>query len=134
VRGELRPKSSEERDNAMADKTESATWTDAEASGQWGTEVESETQIVLEAEGDGFTAHFTGMDPRNASGIIQAHFEKGYSLNGEYLGDSLFLNATRDLERKLAKVPNGRETRIKWVGSLDTGQPTPMRVFSVQYR
>lgn len=114
------------------------TWTEASngetANDEWGNEVESEAQIVLETEGEGFIATFVEMDKPNANGIIQAHLEKVYDLNEDWLGDSMFINATRDLERKLRKIPNGSQIRVQWVSSLNTGQKTPMRVYKVQWR
>lgn len=119
-------------------KDEKDTWNEssngAAANEEWGTEVESESQIVLETEGDGFIATYTEMEPPNRNGITQAHFENIYTLGGDYLGASMFLNAGRDLGRKLKSVPNGRQVRIQWTSSIDTGQNTPMRVYKVQWR
>jgi hypothetical protein len=103
-------------------------------SGEWGTEVESEAQIVLEAEGEGVIATWVGMDPPNANGIIQGHFEDVNDLNEQWLGDAFFMNLTRDLERKMRKVPEKATVRLEWVSSMNTGQKTPMRVFKVQWR
>lgn len=114
----------------MADKTPDKQWNEE----QWGQEVEAESQIVLEAEGEGFIATFLGMDPANANGIIQAHLEKVSDLNEQWLGDAMFINAGRDLERKLRAIPNGSQIRVQWKSSMNTGQKSPMRVFSVQWR
>lgn len=115
----------------MADKnTPEKNWNES----GWGQEVEAESQIVLESEGEGFIATYLGMDAPTASGIIQAHLEKVTDLNDQWLGDEMFINATRDLERKLRKVPNGSQIRVQWISSMNTGQKTPMRVFSVQWR
>lgn len=99
----------------------------------WGQEVAAESQISLEMEGEGFIARFLGMDPANANGIVQGHFSEAESLDGIYIGDA-FMNIGRDLIRKLSKVPVKREVRIQWVSSMQTGQATPMRVYSVQWR
>ena len=118
---------------ATKDDTTEATWRESEDP-EWGHEVESESQIVLETEGDGFIATFTELEPPNRNGITQAHFMNVYTLSHEYLGDAMFLNAGRDLERKLKSVPKGAMVRIQWVSSMNTGQKTPMRVYKVQWR
>lgn len=107
--------------------------TDTNTSNEWGNEVEAEVQIVLETEGDGFTGRLLEVDAPNRNGITQAHIEKAYSLDGEFIGDA-FINAGRDLERKLRKVPANSEIRVQWTTSMDTGQKTPMRVYTVQWR
>jgi (2Fe-2S) ferredoxin len=102
---------------------------------EWGgTEVTEESQIVMETEGEGFTGTYLEMDPPNANGIVQAHIEDGFDLEGQPLGERLFINAPRDLVSKLRKVPKGAEIRVQWVSSMNTGQKTPMRVFKVQWR
>lgn len=117
--------------------TDSTEWTTAENAtpeeSEW-REVEAEVQLKLEVEGDGWAGRYMGMDPRNDSGIIQAHFTSVTFLNGDPIADSAFTNASRDLERKLAMIPVKSMTRIQWVSSMDTGQVTPMRVFRVQWK
>lgn len=115
------------------DRTQEWQNAEPEANSEWGQEVEAESQIVLEVEGDGFTGRLIGVDPPNRNGITQAHIEKAQALTGEIIGDA-FINAGRDLERKLRKVPEGSEIRVQWTSSLDTGQKTPMRVYTVQWR
>lgn len=122
----------------MADKN--AGWNEAsagaEANSGWGKEVAEEVQIVLENEGEGFTAIFIEMDT-TGTGIVQAHFSDVYQLEemgGEPIGEMAFLNAGRDLARKLKSVPAKAEVRIQWKSSLPTGQKEPMRVYSVQWR
>ncbi len=114
------------------------TWTEtsngAEANSEWGTEVESESQILLEMEGEGIYATWLGMDAPNANGIVQGHFENVSDLDEQYQGEAFFMNLTRDLIRKLGKVPPKSQVRLEWVSSLNTGQKTPMRVFKVQWR
>lgn len=116
---------------------ENAPWNEetagAAANEEWGAEVESESQIVLEVQGEGWTGTFLEMDKPNANGIVQAHFENVTALDGMVIGDG-FINAGRDLQGKLKKVPPKSEVRIQWVTSMDTGQRTPMRVFKVQWR
>ena len=112
---------------------QSAEDTNTENASGWGQEVEAEVQIVLETEGDGFTGRLLEVDAPNRNGIVQAHIEKVYALTGEFIGDA-FINAGRDLERKLRKVPANSEIRVQWTTSMDTGQKTPMRVYTVQWR
>jgi hypothetical protein len=121
---------------AAKDETASAAeWhgVSSEAAG-WGETVESESQIMLEVEGDGFIATLDGVDAPNANGITQAHLSKVFDLHETFLGDAMFINAGRDLERKLRKIPNGSQIRVEWIDSMNTGQKTPMRVFNVQWR
>lgn len=93
------------------------------------TDVPDDKQIILENIGDTFTGVYLGMEPVNYSsgnaGKI-AHFEID--------GTPCFINAGRDLQRKLEKVPLKALTRVTWTDNLDTGQDTPMRVFKVQHR
>lgn len=117
----------------MADKT-NGEWQNAQPENEgWGETVDAESQVALEGEGDGFIATFTGMD-KTANGIPQAHLEDVYDLNEQYAGKFMFINATRDLEQKLKKVPEKAQIRVQWVSSLSTGQKDPMRVYSVQWR
>lgn len=92
------------------------------------TQVAEETQLKFTADGDVFTGRFNGLDM--AGNIPQAHFTG----TRDYAGEEYFTNAGRDLVRKLEKVPHGAEVRITRTGTLDTGQPTPMMVFKVDYR
>ena len=87
-------------------------------------------------EGDGFVGRYMGMDPPNASGIIQAHFTNVTDLHGDTIADACFLNTTRDLQNKLKKVPVKSMVRALWESSLDTGHEsgTKMRVFRVQWK
>ena len=98
----------------------------------WAT-VEEEVQIALENEGDGFIGAYVEMDVTQ-SGIVQAHFTNVYDLNGNFIAGRAFVNSTRDLTGKLKTVPQKRQVRAVWISSLNTGQPLPMRVFSVQWR
>ena len=101
-------------------------------------DVETETQIVLEELGEGWIARFMGMDPPNASGIVQAHWTQVTDLQGVSLenGEGCFINCTRDLLNKLKKVPVKAVVRCQWASNLNTGHAsgTPMRVFKVQWR
>lgn len=119
-------------ENAWNESTEGAA-----ANSEWGTEVESESQIILETEGEGFIATFLEMDKPNANGIIQVHVEKVYDLNEQWLGDAMFINATRDLVNKLKKVPSGAQIRVEWTSSMRTSNDpkmSPMRVYRLQWR
>lgn len=98
----------------------------------WAT-VEDEVQIALEVEGEGFIGTFVEMDMVQ-SGMVQAHFTDVYDLNGNFIAKRAFINSTRDLTGKLKTVPQRRQVRAQWTSSLNTGQPLPMRVFSVQWR
>lgn len=117
--------------------TKDAEWTEstagAAANDGW-NEVDAESQIVLENEGDGWIGQFLGMDAPNSNGIVQAHFESVTGLDNSPLGDGMFVNAGKDLQNKLKNVPVNSQVRIEWVSSMNTGQKTPMRVFSVKWR
>lgn len=119
--------------------TESKTWNEATegaaANGDgWGTTIDAEAQIVLEMEGEGFIGILDEIDPPNQNGIVQVHLSDVSDLTGQFLGENMFINGTRDLINKLKKVPLKSQIRCQWTSSMDTGQRTPMRVFSVQYR
>lgn len=119
--------------------TTESEWTDtsegAAANDEW-SEVESEAQIVIEVISDGFIGRYMGMDPPNANGIIQAHFNAVLDLQGESIADSAFINATTDLRNKLAKVPSKAIVRAEWVSELDTGHESgnKMRVWNVKWK
>jgi hypothetical protein len=119
---------------------ESKGWNDATngaaANADGWEEVAAELQIVLETEGEGFIGRFQGMDSANANGIVQAHFTSVSDLDSNPVGDLCFINATRDLQNKLSRVPIKSLVRAEWVSSLDTGHEsgTKMRVFKVQWK
>ena len=104
---------------------------------EW-TEAVSETQIILEAIGEGWIGRFMGMDEPNATGIIQTHWTVVTDLDGSSLenGEGCFINATRDLINKLKKVPVKSLVRAQWIDMLDTGHSSgnQMRVFKVQWK
>jgi len=118
----------------MADKT-AGEWTEAESANatEWGETVDAESQIKLEAIGEGFIATFLEMD-ETSKGIPQVHLENVYDLPGTYLGKYMFINGTHDLVQKLKKVPSKSQIRVEWTSSLPMGQGDPMRVYSVQWR
>lgn len=122
----------------MAGKTDSE-WTEATNNGTpanaegWGQTIDAESQVVLSGEGDGFIATYLEMD-ETSTGIKQLHLEDVYDLNDQYAGKYLFMNATRDLERKFKSIPAKAQVRVQWVSSQDTGQKDPMRIFNVQWR
>lgn len=103
-------------------------------SGDWGTEIEAESQIVLEQVGEGFIGILGEIDRPTQNGIVQIHLSDVSDLAGNFLGENMFINGTRDLVNKLKRVPRNSQVRCQWADSMDTGQSTPMRVFSVQYR
>lgn len=122
----------------MASKENDKGWNEttagADANSEW-NEVLGEGQILLEAEGEGFIGRYLGQDAPNANGIVQSHWDNVTDLNHAPLdGDEWFFNLTRDLTRKLTKVPEKSMVRLEWVSSMQTGQKTPMRVFKVQWR
>lgn len=119
--------------------TEDTKWNDTgDAIGdtdEW-REVEAEAKIIVEQEGDGWQGRYMGMDDPNGNGILQAHFTGVTFLNGTDIAERAFVNATRDLQSKLQKVPVKSYTRIQWVSSMNTGHEsgTPMRIFKVQWK
>ncbi len=121
----------------MATNKNEETWNDASNgadANEW-SEVAAEGQIILEVEGEGIIGRYLGQDPPNINGIVQSHWDNVTDLDGKPLGgDEWFFNLTRDLIRKLAKVPVKSTVRLQWVSSMDTGQKTPMRIFRVQWR
>jgi hypothetical protein len=128
-----RPERGKEMATKDAEWTEATNGADANSADAWGNEVSEEVQITFTEEGDGFTAIYLEMDT-TGTGIAQAHFENVVDLNGDFIGEKAFLNAGRDLARKLKSVPVKAEVRIQWKSSLPTGQKEPMRVYSVQWR
>lgn len=119
--------------------TEETTWnsaTDADADTDEWREVEAEAKIIVETVGDGWQGRYMGMDDPNGNGILQAHFTGATDLNGVDIAERAFVNATRDLQNKLQKVPVKSYVRIQWVSSMNTGHEsgTPMRVFKVQWK
>ncbi len=96
--------------------------------------VEDEVKMDLEEIGDGFIGTYMRKDPPTASGIVQLHFEDVTDLNGNFIAKRAFINSTRDLTNKIAAVPFRRQVRAQWTDNMDTGQISPMRVFSVAHR
>ena len=118
--------------------TSEKTWTEASngaaANADGWNAVADEVQIVLERVGEGFIGTYVRMDPPTASGIVQLHFENVTDLNGNEIGERAFVNSTRDLTNKIRTVPFLRQVRAEWTSEMPTGQISPMRVFSVQWR
>ena len=117
-----------------------AEWTEATngdaanvASDGW-TTVSEEEQIAFEAEGDGFIGTYVSRDVVGNNGMVQFHFENVTDLDGNFIADRAVVNGTRDLVGKLRTVPFHRLVRAQWISSMNTGQTTPMRVFSVQWK
>lgn len=109
------------------------TWTNA-PDDEWENEVSGETQVKFDTVGDVFTGYYEGMDQPLPSGIVQAHFIG----TRQFAGADYFINAGRDLQSKLKKIhirPGQKtEVRIELQDFLDTGQPSPMAVYKVQYK
>jgi hypothetical protein len=129
--------SGQERANEMAtEKTDE--WQDATAGADansvddgW-TAVEDEVQIKLENEGEGFIGTYVSRD--KAGTIDQLHFTNVTDLDGNFIAARAFVNGSRDLVNKINTVPFRRLVRAQWTTSMNTGQITPMRVFSVQWK
>jgi hypothetical protein len=87
---------------------------------------EPETKIVMEVFGDTFTGNYLGMRnvPSADGGYQQARFESD--------GETFFINANFSLKDGLKSVRNGAKTRITYVHDLDTGQLSPMRVYTIE--
>lgn len=101
--------------------------------GGWNA-VEDEVKMDLENLGDGFIGTYVRKDAPTANGIVQLHFEDVYDLNGNFIAKRAFINSTRDLTNKIHAVPFRRQVRAQWIDNKDTGQISPMRVFSVAHR
>lgn len=121
-----------------AEKTQE--WTEATngdaanaASDGW-TDVSEEVQIAFETIGDGFIGTYADRDVVGNNGMVQFHFENVTDLNGNPIADRAFVNGTRDLVGKFRTIPQRRTVRVKWISEMNTGQATPMRVFSVQWK
>lgn len=97
--------------------------------------VTDEVQIVLEGIGDGWIGTLIRIDERvGVNNLTQAHFEKVYYLDNNFMAERAFVNCPRDLANKLRTVPLRRQVRAEWTSELSTGQQTPMRVFDVKWR
>jgi len=109
------------------------TWTNT-SEDEWDNEVTGETQVKFDAVGDAFTGYYEGMDSPLPSGIVQAHFHG----TRDFAGNDYFINCGRDLQSKLKKIhvrPGQKtEVRIELQDFMDTGQPSPMAVYKVQYK
>lgn len=91
---------------------------------EW-TDVVTESQIVFDTIGDTFTGIFIGWSETDG-GIAQAHFKNG---DGEF-----FTNCGWSLKQQLKAVKKGSLTKLTFTSEQDTGQPSPMRIFRVQYK
>jgi hypothetical protein len=87
---------------------------------------EPETKMVFEVFGDQFTGIYLGMRniPSADGGYQQARFEKD--------GETFFTNANFSIRDGLKSVRNGAKVRLTYVNDLDTGQASPMRVYTVE--
>lgn len=121
-----------------AEKTQE--WTEATngdaanaASDGWNT-ISEEVQIAFEAIGDGFIGTYVARDVVGNNGMVQFHFENVTDLNGNFIADRAFVNGTRDLVGKFRTIPMRRMVRVEWTSEMNTGQATPMRIMSVQWK
>jgi len=87
---------------------------------------EPENKIIFENIGESFTGTYLGMRKmENADGNYQqARFDQD--------GVVHFVNVNYSLREGLKTVRNGQKTRITYVEDLDTGQASPMRVYTVE--
>jgi hypothetical protein len=113
--------------------TEATNGAAANATDEW-QNVAEEDKIDLTHEGDGFIGKLVLMDTVGANGMVQVHVENVTDLDGNFQSVRAFINAGRDLVNKLRTVPMGRTIRVQWVSSMNTGQITPMRVYSVGWK
>lgn len=90
-------------------------------------EVPTETQILFPEDGDEFVGVFQGWSSTENKNIPQAHF-----MNDE-MGAG-FINVGASLKQQLKDVKPGTQTRIRRMGTRDTGQATPMVLFKVWTR
>lgn len=90
-------------------------------------EVPTESQINLPNDGDEFVGTFVGWSTTTGKNIPQAHF------TSVTLGQ-VFINCGASLKQQLKDVKVGTMTKIRRVGTQDTGQETPMILFKVWTR
>lgn len=86
-------------------------------------EVVTEAQVKLDTDGDEFIGVMQGWS-ETETGIAQAHFV------ADEIG-TCFINCGWDLKLKLKEVRKGTLVRIRRIGTQDTGQKSPMVLYSV---
>lgn len=85
---------------------------------------EPETKIVFDTIGDQFTGIYLGM--RQQENYQQARFQ---SVDND---EVFFVNANYSLRNGLKNARPGQKVRITFTSETDTGQPNPMRNFTVE--
>lgn len=103
--------------------TSRTTTPDDSANDGW-EDVVTESQVKLDKDGDEITGVMQGWSETD-SGIAQAHF-----VNDE-LG-TFFINCGWHLKMQLKEVRKGTLTRIRRIGTQDTGNASPMVLYKVQ--
>lgn len=96
---------------------------------EWQTVSEDEvdeTKIVFDTIGDEFIGIYLG--PR----IIEQEDHKFTQYRFQVGEDYYFTNAGYSLMRGMSNVPKGSRVRIVFSSERDTGQESPMRIFTVQ--
>ena len=111
-----------------ADETAAAQNADSQAD-EWVTVSENEvdeSKIVFDTIGDEFIGLYLG--PR----IVETEDGKFTQYRFRVEDEIYFTNAGYSLMRGMSNVPKGARVRLIWTSERDTGQESPMRVFSVQ--
>jgi hypothetical protein len=86
-----------------------------------------ETKIVFDTVGDEFIGVYLGM--REVDGGQNGTYKQArFSVDK----DLYFVNANFSLRAGLKNVRTGTLTRVEFTSEQDTGQESPMRVFTVQ--
>jgi hypothetical protein len=86
-----------------------------------------ETKIVFDTIGDEFVGTYLGM--REVDGGENGRYKQARFAVGD---DLYFTNANYSLRNGLKDVRPGTLTRVEFTSEQDTGQASPMRVFTVQ--
>lgn len=91
-----------------------------------GAQTEPETKIVFDTFGDTFTGTYLGMRSitNDQGSYQQARFQTDDGI--------FFTNANYSLKEGLKSVRTGTITRVTFVNDLDTGQASPMRIFTIE--
>jgi hypothetical protein len=101
----------------------------APAQDEWQTVSEDEvdeTKIVFDTIGDEFIGIYIG------SRVIEQDDHK-FTQYRFRVGDEIyFTNAGYSLMRGMSNVPKGARVRVVFSSERDTGQESPMRIFTVQ--
>lgn len=110
---------------------------------EWETAVpESGTPIKFNKVGDTFTGRYLGSSviafddngtPKtfNQHQFVNEDSGEVFTLNGGYKLDLGFLG---DTEKQVAGIPVGKVVRITHTGTVDTGQPAPMKDYKIEVK